>query len=268
MRAIRLENTVKRKIIRINEELCNGCGKCALACAEGALSIIDGKAKVISEVFCDGLGACIGECPQNALTIEERDAPKFNEEEVEKHLESDKLKEDEHLASTLKQKNLGAQQASHCSCPSSKTMVFNKNWEETEASEEIPSALRQWPTKLILVSPEAPFFNNKELILVSDCSPVAYGDFHRKILKGKPIVTVCPMLGLGQEELEKLEQILKINPIENINLVLMEVPCCQKIKFFLEPIIASLGRPINIEETIVSRDGTILKKQKVEFTGI
>ncbi len=268
MAAIRPEKTIIRKIIKIDEELCNGCGKCALACAEGALKIIDGKAKVISEVFCDGLGACMGECPQGALTIEERDAPKFDEEAVEKHLETEKLKEEDHLARTLKHTSLGTQHASHCSCPSSTTMVFEKKWEETETGEDIPSALRQWPTKLTLVSPEAPYFNNKELIVVSDCSPIAYGDFHRKIMKGKPIVTVCPMLGLGQEELEKLEAILKNNPIESLNLVLMEVPCCQKIKFFLEPIVASLGRPIDVEETIVSRDGTILRRQKVEFTGI
>jgi len=251
--------TVKRKVIKINEDLCNGCGKCSLACAEGALTIIDGKAKVISEIFCDGLGACIGECPQGALTIEEREVPEFDEEEVEKHLESLKKEEKEHLAKTLKYTSLGKQH----SCPSADMIIYDKAWKESSNTEEISSALRQWPTKLTLISPIAPYFNNSELIVVSDCAPVAYGDFHRKILRGKPIVTVCPMLGLGEAELEKLEQILNENPIEKVNLVLMEVPCCQKLKFFFDPIINSIDRKITVEETIVRKDGTILSQDKI-----
>ncbi|TFG24611.1 MAG: 4Fe-4S dicluster domain-containing protein [Promethearchaeota archaeon] len=243
---------VVRKIIEIDEDLCTGCGKCVTSCAEGALAIIDGKAKVINDVFCDGLGACIGECPEDALRIIEREAAEFDEEAVEEYLEK------------LKENKSSIQQSTHshqCNCPSSQPMVFEGKWEETEITGDIPSALRQWPTKLTLVNPNAPYFNNKELVIASDCSPFAYGDFHRKILRGKPLVTVCPMLGLGEVELEKLEQILKLNPIENIQLVLMEVPCCQKINMFLDPILQTIGRKIFVEKTIIGRDGSIIKSQ-------
>ncbi|MHA1336322.1 MAG: ATP-binding protein [Promethearchaeota archaeon] len=232
-----------RKIIKINEDLCTGCGKCVIACAEGALAIIDGKAKVINEVFCDGLGACIGECPEGALTIEEREAYEFEEEAVEKHLES-----------------LKKSHSTSCNCPSSQPIVYDKEWADVKTSEDIPSALRQWPTKLTLVNPEAPYFNNKELIIASDCSPFVFGDFHRKILRGKPLVAVCPILGLGENELVKLEEILNVNPIEVLHLILVEVPCCQKIKIFLSPILAKLNRKIRVKETIIARNGSIIRE--------
>ena len=243
---------IKRKIIKINEELCDGCGECIISCAEGALAIKDGKAKVISEVFCDGLGACLKECKNGALSIEEREASEFNEEAVEKHLENS------NISKAPIQDNARSHQ---CSCPSSKTIVYDNEWADTTASEEIPSALRQWPTKLTLVNPEAPYFNNYELIIVSDCSPVAYGDFHRKILRGKPIVTICPMLGLGEVELNKLEQILEKNPIKSLLLVLMEVPCCQQLRIFLEPILNKINRSLAVREIIISRDGHIIKNE-------
>ncbi len=122
---------------------------------------------------------------------------------------------------------------------------------------------RQWATKLTLVNPSAPYFNNKELLIASDCSPFVYGDFHRKILRGKPLITVCPMLGLGEVELEKLEQILRLNPIESINLVLMEVPCCQKIKLILDPILQTIDRQIKVKETVIGRDGSIIRNRKI-----
>jgi len=242
----------KRKIIKINEYLCTGCGNCVKSCAEGALTIVDGKAKVVNEAFCDGLAACIGECPEGALTIEERDAPEFNEEAVEKHLENINMSKEPIQDNAL---------SHQCLCPSSKTIAYDNEWTDTTVSGEIPSALRQWPTKLTLVNPEAPYFNNEELIIVSDCSPVAYGDFHRKILKGKPIVTICPMLSLSELELNKLEQILKKNPIKSLLLVLMEVPCCQQLRLFLEPILNKINRFITVNEIIISRNGQVIKSE-------
>ena len=242
---------INRKIIKIDEELCNGCGQCVISCAEGALAIIDGKAKVINDVFCDGLGACIGECPEGALTIEERVSYAFDEEAVEKHLES------------LKEQECTSDHTHECNCPSSQPIVYEQKWEESEGTGDMPSALRQWPTKLTLVNPSAPYFNNSELIIASDCSPFVFGDFHRKILRGKPLVTVCPMLGLGGVELDKLEEILKVNPIEKVTFVLIEVPCCMKIKIFIDAIFASVGRDIEVEEIIIARDGTILKQGKI-----
>ncbi len=252
---------VKRKIIEIDEDLCTGCGKCVIACAEGALEIIDGKAKVVSEVFCDGLGACIGECPEGALKIIERNAFKFDEEEVEKHLEG--MLEQTHLSSTPKKVSEGKQYSYQCNCPFANMIIYDQGWDQTEITEEVPSALRQWPIKLTLVAPTAPYFNNEELIIVSDCSPLAYGDFHRKILQGKPIVSVCPMLGLREIELDKIEEILKNNPIKKVNLILMEVPCCLKMKFFMDPIISKIDRKISVQETIISQDGKILHQDKL-----
>ena len=258
MTVAKSQKKVTRKIIKIDEDLCTGCGKCVISCAEGALAIVDGKAKVISEVFCDGLGACIGECPEGALTIEEREAYEFDEEAVVKHLEQ--------IGDETEGSEDTAQPSSHnstCNCPSSAPLVFNEPWEDSSEDGEIKSALRQWPTKLTLVNPNAPYFDREELIIVSDCSPVAYGDFHRKILKGKPLVTVCPMLSLGEAELNKLEEILKSNPIKTLKLILMEVPCCQKIKLFLDPILDQVERPITVEEIIISRDGQIKRSETI-----
>jgi len=247
---------IKRKIIKIDEDLCTGCGKCVTGCAEGALAIIDGKAKVVNESFCDGLGACIGECPEGALEIVEREAYAFDEELVEDHLNN--------LQSSANKLQKKAKAHSHqCSCPSSKPIEYNTEWIDSKTSELIPSALRQWPSKLELVNPEASYFNNKELLIVSDCSPVAFGDFHRKILRGKPLVTICPMLNLREDELDKLESILHLNPIEEVHLILMDVPCCQKVKLFLDPIIGSLKKKIIVKQTVIGRDGSILKKEEL-----
>ncbi len=260
MTEIKNKQKVTRKIIKIDEDLCTGCGQCVIACAEGALKIIDGKAKIVSEIYCDGLGACIGECPEGALTIEERESLEFDEEVTEEYLQN--LNKEELLGSRSETQN-NPSHSHQCSCPSANTIVYHKEWEESDISEEIPSALRQWPTKLTLVNPSAPFFNNKELLFVSDCAPFAFGDFHRKLLKGKPIVTVCPMLSFSETELEKFEQILNLNPIKKINFILMDVPCCQKIKLFLDPIFAKIDRKITLEETIIGRDGNILRQGKI-----
>lgn len=260
MTEIKNKQKVTRKIIKIDEDLCTGCGQCVIACAEGALKIIDGKAKIVSEIYCDGLGACIGECPEGALTIEERESFEFDEEVTEEYL---RIIKKEVLIETPHVTHGYSAHTQQCSCPSASTIVYDNVWEESDVSGEIPSALRQWPTKLTLVNPSAPFFNNKELLFVSDCAPFAFGDFHRKLLKGKPIVTVCPMLSFSETELEKFEQILNLNPIEKINFILMDVPCCQKIKLFLDPIFSKINRKITIEETIIGRDGNILRQGKI-----
>lgn len=260
MTEIKNKQKVTRKIIKIDEDLCTGCGQCVIACAEGALKIINGKAKIVSEIYCDGLGACIGECPEGALTIEERESFEFDEEATEEYL---KIIKKEDLIETPHVAHSDSAHTQQCSCPSASTIVYDNVWEESDVSGEIPSALRQWPTKLTLVNPSAPFFNSKELLFVSDCAPFAFGDFHRKFLKGKPIVTVCPMLSFSETELEKLEQILNLNPIEKINFILMDVPCCQKIKLFLDRIFAKIDRKITLEETIIGRDGNILRQGKI-----
>ncbi|MBD3211992.1 MAG: 4Fe-4S dicluster domain-containing protein [Candidatus Lokiarchaeota archaeon] len=244
MSTVKDHKKIKRKIIKIDKEKCTGCGNCVIGCDEGALEIINGKAEVVNESFCDGLGACIGECPEGALTIEIREAHPFDEEAVKEAQETEKKEE-------IKIKPLS------CSCPSSQAIQYDNEWSETVITEEIPSALRQWPIKIELVNPEAPYFNTEELVVVSDCSPLAYGDFHRRILKGRPIVSLCPMLGLDDDVLNKLKMIIQQNPIKHIELVLMEVPCCKKISFLLEPILSEIERDISVKTTHISRQGKI-----------
>jgi len=237
---------IKRKIIKVDKDKCTGCGKCVVGCEEGALEIIDGKAEVVNESFCDGLGACIGECPEGALTIEIRDAYPFDEDLVENVQKKG-----------LKKINIGIENNFTCSCPSSQPIVYDSPWEDSRDINEISSALRQWPIKIELVNPEAPYFRNNELLIVSDCSSLAYGDFHRRILKGRPIVTLCPMLDLDDTILTKLQTIIENNPIETIELVLMEVPCCKKISFLLDQIISEIEKEVSVKTTIISRDGKI-----------
>ncbi|MFO7797887.1 MAG: ATP-binding protein [Promethearchaeati archaeon] len=237
---------IKRKIIKVDKDKCTGCGKCVVGCEEGALEIIDGKAEVVNESFCDGLGACIGECPEGALTIEKREAYPFDEELVEKL-------QNKEINKTYK----GINSRFTCSCPSSQKIIYDAPWKDSENIDEIPSALRQWSIKIELVNPDSPYFRNKELLIVSDCSPLAYGDFHRKVLKGRPLVSICPMLDLNDTTLTKLQTIIENNPIEIIELVLMEVPCCKKITFLLDSIISNINKEITVKTTIISRDGRI-----------
>ena len=173
---------VRRKIIEIDEELCTGCGKCVIGCAEGALAIIDGKAKVVNEVFCDGLGACIGECPEGALQIIEREAPEFDEEAVEKHLESLKQsKIEEELVKQVMNEN-----TVQCGCPSAQTMVFDEPIAiSSSPSGKIESSLRQWPVQMHLINPKAPYYQGADVLLVADCVGFSYGDFHRDFMKNK-----------------------------------------------------------------------------------
>ncbi|TFF99128.1 MAG: 4Fe-4S dicluster domain-containing protein [Promethearchaeota archaeon] len=236
----------KRKIIKIDKELCTGCGKCVIGCDEGALEIIDGKAEVVNESFCDGLGACIGECPEGALSIEEREAYEFDETLVEQH-----------QGEIQKNVQNNTFESLNCSCSSAETILYEKPWKEESISENIKSALRQWPIKLRLVNPDAPYFDHNELLIVSDCSPLAYGDFHRRFLKGRPIISLCPMLNVGEPELQKLELILQKNPISSLEIVLMDVPCCKKLHILLNPILDELKKDIKVQVTIISREGEI-----------
>jgi NAD-dependent dihydropyrimidine dehydrogenase PreA subunit len=167
---------VKRKIIKINEDLCTGCGNCVVSCAEGALQIIDGKAKVVNEVFCDGLGACIGGCPEGALEIIERNALEFDEEAVEKYLETMKYNEQSELEEITKIDNKSLQQ---CSCPSAQTIVFDQLEDIRDIAEDIPTSLHQWPVQMHLINPLAPYFKGADVLLTADCVAYALGVYHK-----------------------------------------------------------------------------------------
>lgn len=212
---------MKRKIITIDENLCNGCGLCVPACAEGALQIINGKAKLVSERYCDGLGACLGECPQGAIRLEERDAAAFDETAVAQHLHSKEKK--------------ATRPAPHAQCPGSRVMQFRHtapahDQPDTSHGAEQPAlaetTLGHWPIQLALVPATAPFFEEADLVLVADCVPVAYGDFRREFVTGKAVLLGCPKLDDAQFYAEKLTEILRQTSVRSLTVLHMEVPCC------------------------------------------
>jgi len=197
-----------RKIVRIDEEKCDGCGECATACAEGAIEIVDGKARLISESYCDGLGACLGECPQDAITIEEREAEEFDEEAVKAHLER-----------------------APASCPGSAPQSITRCELQDLKSDSVekvsvPSRLTNWPVQLQLVPAKAPYFAGADLLIAADCVPFAFADFHERFVKGKTLIIGCPKLDSADFYRRKLAQVFMQNDIASITVVYMEVPCC------------------------------------------
>jgi len=192
----------KRKIIKIDEEKCNGCGLCVPSCAEGAIQIIDGKARLVSETFCDGLGACLGECPEGALTIEEREADGFDEKEVEKHLEQMK----KHAAAVEPPRV-------HGGCPGSlaRSLEPKAPPKAAESGAPTPSQLRNWPVQLHLAPVKAPYFKDAKLLIAADCVPFAYADFHKDFLADRVVIIGCPKLDDSSAYLEKLINIFAQN---------------------------------------------------------
>jgi len=214
---VRVMARVRRKIIEIDEELCNGCGKCVVACAEGALAIIDGKAKLISEVFCDGLGACLGECPTGALRIVEREAEEFDEHAVKEHLKRLKETKVEILA---------------CGCPSHQIREFAET-STTQSFAEIPSALTHWPVQIRLVPASAPFLKNARLLVCADCVPVAYPRLHLDLLPERKIMIGCPKFDPAELYIEKFAEIFEKVPLQSLEVAIMEVPCCKGLVYIL-----------------------------------
>jgi len=236
-----------RKIVRIDEDKCNGCGACADKCAEGALGIIDGKAKLISENYCDGLGACLGECPEVAIIIEERPATDFDEQAVAHHLE--------HPGHEDKEEPL------ECGCSGAQARSFEENREDTiihTENKSQPSALRHWPVQLALVPPKAPFFQGADLLLTAHCVPAAYGDFHQDLLKDHSLIIACPKLDDAEAHLEKLTKILKESNIKSLTVARMEVPCCSALTFLAKKAIAASGKRIPFLEIVVGVQGDII----------
>ncbi len=253
----------KRKIVEIDEAKCNGCGECVPSCAEGAIQIVDGKAKLVSDVYCDGLGACLGTCPQDAIRIIEREAVPFDEKAAHRHVE------------TL-QAPRTKPAASH-GCPGAavrdpRLNVAPSRGQQPAASTQDdqvdgpPSALGNWPVQLHLVPPNAPFLRNAELLLVADCVPFAYADFHRRFLKGRPVVIGCPKLDDAQFYVEKLSHILTQSAVTRITVVHMEVPCCTGLVRIAEAAIAKSGRNIPLGDVAISIQGEVLQPVR-EFGG-
>ena len=237
-----------RKIITIDEEKCDGCGICANACVEGAIAIIDGKARLVSETYCDGLGACIGHCPQDAITIEQRETVEFDEEAAKEHLA--RMKKVSGPAGFV--------------CPGMMMKNLKPNQQSTPAGGPVPSQLKHWPVQLHLVSPYAPYFANADMLLVADCVPFAMGDFHNKFLKDHSIAIACPKLDDSQLYIEKFAEIIKSNTLNSLTVIHMEVPCCFGLTHIARQAIAASGKNLPFTDVTIDLKGNVRKTELTE----
>ncbi len=276
----------KRKIIKIDEEKCNGCALCIPNCPEGALQVIDGKARLISDLFCDGLGACIGHCPQGAITIEEREAEEYDERKVmanivrqgknviaahlahlKEHGKQELLKQALDYLKENKMAVLSLSPVSHGSvhaCPGLKVMDFSKeeknnSRKENQTVTQQESQLRHWPIQIKLVLAFAPYLENADLLIAADCVPFAYADFHQDLLKGKILLVGCPKLDDVNLYKDKFTQICKNNNIKSIAYAHMEVPCCSGLISVIKAAISATGKNIPFKEVIIGIKGDRLR---------
>jgi ferredoxin len=245
-----------RKIIEIGEALCNGCGECASACAEGAIQIIDGKARLIKEQYCDGLGACLGECPTGALKVIEREAEEFDEEAVKEHLEAQADNEPKPAATMA------------CGCPSAQIESFGppptrQAHREPATQTSYASALSHWPVQIRLVPPTAPFLNGAHLLVAADCTPVAYPHFHRDFLEGKVVLVGCPKFDDAQAYIQRFADIFKTAHVKDVTVVVMEVPCCQGLPVIVKKGMELAGKSIPMEQITISRRGEVLERERL-----
>jgi ferredoxin len=230
-----------RKIIEIDEGLCNGCGKCVEACAEGAIEIRGGKAKVIKDMFCDGFGACLGECPQGALSIVEREAEPFDEEAAKEHVENHK-------------------EPASCGCPSAVPMIM-KPMAGPVASGGEGSELTNWPIQMRLVSPNAPYFKDARLLLAGDCTAFALASMHPSFIRGRTTVIGCPKLDDNEEFIDKLASILSQNTIKDLTVIHMEVPCCGQMKRLVHEARRRANSQVPVAAYTVRRTGILVKDE-------
>jgi NAD-dependent dihydropyrimidine dehydrogenase PreA subunit len=278
---------MKRKIIEIDENLCNGCGNCITGCAEGALQLVGGKAKLIRDDFCDGLGACIGECPVGALKIIERNAPDFDQAAVDLHLAGSTGGKPHTHHQSQKAPSTPQPSASFAphphhhqggGCPGSRMRADLKQTTSSSApvihSDGLPAKvltpeLNQWPVQLHLVSPQAPYLSGRELVLLSTCSPIASADVHWRFIRGRSVVVACPKLDNTAPYAAKLADILASNDIPRLIVVTMEVPCCRGLNMIVNEAIGMLSserrKKLELEECVVSLDGAIAGSRTVKF---
>lgn len=242
---------IMRKIIEIDEELCDGCGQCVPSCAEGSLKIVDGKAKLMADRLCDGLGACLGECPQGALQIVEREAEEFDEAAVEEYL------------ATQEEDKPDRPPFAGSGCPSAGVRMFApaeavRDSEKEAAAPALDSALTHWPIQIRLVPPTAPFLRDAHLLVLADCGAVAYPDLHRDFLQGKVVLMGCPKFDDAEAYVERFTEIFRHAGIRHITSVYMEVPCCSALPRIVQKAMEASGKEIPMEEVVIGVRGQVL----------
>ena len=234
-----------RRIIEIDENKCNGCGICAEACHEGAIGMVDGKAKLLRDDYCDGLGDCLPACPTNAISFTEREAAAYNEEAV-------------------KANKLNSSGTLPCGCPGTQSRAIQRHDSMAEAecfctdSDTVPSQLSQWPVQIKLVPVKAPYFENANLLIAADCTAYAYGNFHREFIRGKITLVGCPKLDSG-DYTDKLTEIISNNSIKSVTIVRMEVPCCGGLENAAKNALQASGKFIPWQVVTITTDGRILE---------
>ncbi len=277
---------MKRKIINIDDTRCNGCGLCMPDCPEGALQLIEGKARLVSDIFCDGLGACIGSCPQGAISVLEREAEPYSEARVVENIarqgEAVLKAHLEHLLhhgetvlyneaiEYLEKNNIKipehAEPASECghefhSCPGSAPKTIARNTSSGSDPAPVPGAqsvseLRQWPVQLMLLNPQMQYFDNADLLISADCAPFAYGNFHRDFLRNKVVIMFCPKLDPHIDEyIEKMTAIFTNHNIKSITIAKMEVPCCGGVNYVVDQALRRSGKDIPLKDYTIRING-------------
>ncbi len=241
---------VMRKVVRIDEDRCTGCGLCIPACAEGALQIVDGKARLLGDRYCDGLGACLGECPEGAITVEEREAEEFDE--VAAGERGPRLAAGHHHQ---------AGEALPCGCPSSSVTSLEKGAAVGEccgAGADWSPKLSHWPVQLALVPPGAPFLAGADLVLTADCVPFAYARFHPDFLEDHAVMVACPKLDDSQAHLARLTEILRRSGVRSVTVARMEVPCCSGLTHLAQQAIRRSGQELPLQEVVIGIRGNRL----------
>jgi Fe-S-cluster-containing hydrogenase component 2 len=236
---------MKRKIIKINEELCTGCGECIPNCAEGSLQIVDGKAKLVADNLCDGLGACLGHCPTGALSIIEREADAFDEEAVEKFLAQE-------------QKKQGA------ACPSAQLQTIScatANAPSTTQSSSGMTALSHWPVQICLVPPTAPFLENCHLLIAADCTAIACPNIQQDFIQGRNVLMGCPKFDDQQLYVDRFTELLSTRKVQSISILIMEVPCCAAMLQIVKKAYSQAGANLPVQQIVISTQGTVLRTE-------
>jgi len=256
-----------RNIVKIDEEKCTGCGLCVTACAEGAIQIIDGKARLVSDSYCDGLGACLGHCPEDAITIEQREAPEFDEVAVKAYLQHESGPAGG-LPATAPQTKEAVGEVPSFVCPGLAAQQFEPRGDvAAESSSDVSSQLTHWPVQLKLVSPTAQCFADADLLLTADCVPLAVADFHGQFLKGRAVAVGCPKLDDASLYVEKFADILGANNVRSLTVVHMEVPCCSGLVRVAREAILGSGKAMNYEDVTISIRGEILARETIVMEG-